>query len=105
MCRRGVTFTLDQAKQFVSAAVGERMWNYNKPSERQDPDVVIGAVRSLGVDVRLEPAKSGAPTARSYILITPDGERTMQTYLGACTELAPSDVTPKTFGKPRVVLL
>lgn len=67
--------------------------------------IFVHDMRSLGVDVRLEPARSGAPTARSYILITPDGERTMQTYLGACTELAPSDVTPKTFGKPRVVLL
>jgi sugar/nucleoside kinase (ribokinase family) len=32
------------------------------------------------------------PTARSMILITPDGERTMNTYLGACTEFSPSDV-------------
>ena len=67
--------------------------------------IFVHDMRSLGVDVRLEPAKEGAPTARSYILITPDGERTMQTYLGACTELAPDDVTLKTFGKPRVVLL
>lgn len=51
VCRRGVMFDLDQAKQFVSAAVGERMWNYHKPSERMDPGVVIDAVRSLGVDV------------------------------------------------------
>jgi sugar/nucleoside kinase (ribokinase family) len=67
--------------------------------------IFVHDMRSLGVDVRLEPSKAGAPTARSYILITPDGERTMQTYLGACTELAPDDVTAKTFGKPRVVLL
>jgi sugar/nucleoside kinase (ribokinase family) len=67
--------------------------------------IFVHDMRSLGVDVRLEPAKDGAPTARSYILITPDGERTMQTYLGACTELAPEDVTSGTFGKPRVVLL
>jgi hypothetical protein len=51
VCRRGVLFTLEQAKTFVSAAVGERMWNYHKPSERMDPAVVIDAVRSLGVDV------------------------------------------------------
>lgn len=51
VCRRGVTFTLEQAKRFVSAAVGERMWNYHKPTEQMDPAVVIDAVRSLGVDV------------------------------------------------------
>jgi sugar/nucleoside kinase (ribokinase family) len=62
-------------------------------------------MKSLGVDVRFSPAKSGPPTARSYILITPDGERTMQTYLGACVELAPDDITDKTFGQPEVALL
>jgi len=34
----------------------------------------------------------GPPTARSMILITPDGERTMNTYLGACVELSPDDI-------------
>lgn len=62
-------------------------------------------MRSLGVDVRLEPAQSGAPTARSHILITADGQRTMQTYLGACTELGVADVTPETIGKTDIILL
>lgn len=62
-------------------------------------------MRSLGVDVRLEPAADGAPTARSYVLITPDGQRTLNTYLGSCTELATADVTPETVGHPGVVLI
>jgi sugar/nucleoside kinase (ribokinase family) len=62
-------------------------------------------MHSLGVDIRLEPADVGAPTARSYILITPDGQRTMNTYLGSCTELALADVTPTTIGRPRILLL
>jgi hypothetical protein len=49
--RRGVVFTLDQARTFVSAAVGERMWNYDKPVEQMDPAAVIEGIRSLGVDV------------------------------------------------------
>ncbi len=49
--RRGVLFTLEQAKHFVSAAVGERMWNYHKPPERMAPESVIQAIGSLGVDV------------------------------------------------------
>ncbi len=44
-------------------------------------------MRSLGVDIRLKAAADGAPTARSHVLITADGQRTMQTYLGACLEL------------------
>lgn len=49
-------------------------------------------VRSSGVDFRTPPSVSGPLTARSMIFVTPDGQRTMQTYLGACVELAPDDV-------------
>jgi len=62
-------------------------------------------MRSLGVDIRLAPSKTGAPTARSHILITADGQRTMQTYLGACTELGAADITAATFGTPKAVLI
>ena len=62
-------------------------------------------MRSLGVDVRLPPAPANAPTARCHVLITEDGQRTMQTYLGACTELSVADVNEKTVGEPAVVLL
>ena len=62
-------------------------------------------MRSLGVDVRLEAAEDGAPTARSLILITEDGQRTMQTYLGACTELSANDITPETMATPKAVLI
>lgn len=51
VCRRGVTFTFEQATAFVSAAVGERMWNERKPPEQMDPAAVVQGVRSLGVDV------------------------------------------------------
>jgi len=62
-------------------------------------------MRSLGVDIRLQPGSRGAPTARSHILITADGQRTMQTYLGACTELGVRHITPATFGSPKAVLI
>ncbi len=62
-------------------------------------------MRSLGVDVRLEAARDGAPTARSLILITEDGQRTMQTYLGACTELSVADISEQTMGSPKAVLI
>lgn len=67
--------------------------------------IFIHDMQALGVDVRLPATGTQPPTARSYILITPDGERTMQTYLGACAELGPDDITPRTFGAPEVVLL
>ncbi len=62
-------------------------------------------MRSLGVDIRLKAAAKGAPTARSHVLITDDGQRTMQTYLGACLELCLADITPQTVGEPKAMLL
>ena len=67
--------------------------------------IFVHDMRSLGVDVRTAPAVDGAPTARSHILIDPDGQRTMNTYLGACTELGVADVTEETVGTPKVILL
>jgi len=51
-------------------------------------------IRSAGVKFATPLATSGPSTARSYILVTPDGERTMNTYLGAAQRLAPEDVDP-----------
>jgi sugar/nucleoside kinase (ribokinase family) len=50
-------------------------------------------------------AKDGPATARSFILVTPDGERTMNTYLGACQNLTPDDVNPATVESSSIVYL
>lgn len=62
-------------------------------------------MRSLGIDVRLEPAEEGLPTARSYVLISEDGQRTLHTYLGSCTELGIRHITPEAMGAPKVALI
>ena len=49
-------------------------------------------IRAVGVTFDTAPATDGPATARSFILVTPDGERTMNTYLGACQNLGPDDV-------------
>jgi sugar/nucleoside kinase (ribokinase family) len=49
-------------------------------------------IRAAGVSFNTPPAKNGPATARSFILVTPDGERTMNTYLGAAQNLTPADV-------------
>ena len=68
-------------------------------------EIFVHDMRSLGIDVRLEPADSGSPTARCHVLISSDGQRTMQTYLGACTELALADINASTVAAPRALLL
>ena len=51
-------------------------------------------LRSTGVAFATAPATDGPATARSYILVTPDGQRTMNTHLGACQNLTSADVDP-----------
>ena len=76
-----------------------------KVRDDQFGDIFNHDMQSLGVDIRLQQATDGAPTARSHVLITPDGQRTMQTYLGACLELALADITAATVGCPKLILL
>ena len=49
-------------------------------------------IRAAGVTFDTPPAADGPSTARCYVVVTPDGERTMNTYLGAAQDLHPSDV-------------
>ncbi len=50
------------------------------------------SLKSLGVQYPTAPAATGSPTASSMIAVTPDGQRSMNTYLGACREMTPEDV-------------
>ncbi len=87
------------------ANLGGRAAYIGRVSDDQLGEIFNHDMRSLGVDIRLQPAPDGAPTARSHIMITADGQRTMNTYLGACTELGVADITPENFGKPKAVLI
>jgi sugar/nucleoside kinase (ribokinase family) len=49
-------------------------------------------MHAQGVAFDTKPLQGEPPTARSMIFVTPDGERSMNTYLGACVELAPEDI-------------
>jgi sugar/nucleoside kinase (ribokinase family) len=49
-------------------------------------------IRAANVAFDTKPASSGPSTARCYIMVTPDGERTMNTFLGAAQDLTPGDV-------------
>lgn len=49
-------------------------------------------IRSLGVKFETLPGQGTSQTARSFVLVTPDAQRTMNTFLGASQELGPDDV-------------
>jgi adenosine kinase len=55
-------------------------------------DVFAHDIRAAGVTFETPPAFDGPSTARCYVLVTPDGERTMNTYLGAAQDLHPNDI-------------
>jgi len=76
-----------------------------KVRDDQLGDIFNHDMESLGVDIRLEPATDGAATARSHVLISEGGQRTMQTYLGACLGLSLADITGATVGSPKALLL
>ena len=62
-------------------------------------------IRAIGVSYNTAPAVGGAPTARSLVLVTPDGERTMSTFLGVSPELSEADVDAKAIQAARILYL
>jgi sugar/nucleoside kinase (ribokinase family) len=62
-------------------------------------------IRAAGVAFATPPASAGPSTARCYVLVTPDGERTMNTYLGAAQDLHPADVDPEMIAASAITYL
>ena len=60
-------------------------------------------LRNIGVHFDTTMATDSLPTACSIIAVTPDGHRSMSTYLGACRELTPDDVDPGVIGKANIL--
>jgi sugar/nucleoside kinase (ribokinase family) len=78
------------------ASFGGRAAFIGKVKEDALGGIFAQNIHAFGVGFETQPAKAGAATARSFIMVTPDGERTMNTYLGACQGLGPDDVDEET---------
>jgi len=76
------------------ASLGSRTAFIGKVADDPLGGIFTHDIRAAGVSFETEPLLEGEPTARSMILITPDGERTMNTFLGACQQLTPADIDP-----------
>ena len=74
------------------ASLGGRAAFIGKVANDPLGDLYRSDMHDTGVHFATTPLPEGAPTARSMILVTPDGERTMNTYLGACQMLGPDDI-------------
>jgi sugar/nucleoside kinase (ribokinase family) len=62
-------------------------------------------IRASGVVFDSAFANSGAATARCLILVTPDAQRTMNTYLGASTDFGPDDLQPTLIAASKITYL
>ncbi|MFU0505150.1 adenosine kinase [Pseudaminobacter sp. NGMCC 1.201702] len=74
------------------ASFGGRAAFFGKVSKDHLGGIYTHDIRAQGVAFDTVPLEGNPPTARSMIFVTPDGERSMNTYLGACVELGPEDV-------------
>jgi len=74
------------------ASLGGRAAFVGKVRDDELGEIFTHDLRSTGVVYSTAPGTSGPPTARCLILVTPDAERTMNTYLGVAGELAAGDV-------------
>ena len=74
------------------ASFGGKAAYFGKVADDHLGTVFAHDIHAIGVHYETKPLAGTPPTAHSMIFTTPDGERSMNTYLGACVELGPEDV-------------
>src|SRR5579862_4632925 len=87
------------------ASLGARAAYVGKVRDDQIGRLYTHDIRAAGVTFETKPAAGGPATGCSYILVTGDGERTMNTYLGAAQELTPADIDADQVSASAIVYL
>ncbi len=87
------------------ANLGARAAFVGKVRNDQLGNVFSHDIRAAGVAFDTQAASNGPATARCYVLVSPDGERTMNTYLGAAQDLSPADIDPAQIAASSIVYL
>ncbi|CAL74003.1 putative pfkB family carbohydrate kinase; putative Adenosine kinase [Bradyrhizobium sp. ORS 278] len=87
------------------ASLGARAAYVGKVKGDQIGKMYTHDIRAAGVAFETAPATDGPATGCSYIIVTPDGERTMNTYLGAAQNLTVADIDPAQIAAARIVYL
>lgn len=87
------------------AALGARPAFVGRVAKDQLGDVFAHDIRAAGVDFTTPASTGGNPTGRCLILVTEDGDRTMNTYLGACQELSEADLDPQMVADAAILYL
>jgi sugar/nucleoside kinase (ribokinase family) len=89
----------------VAAALGARVGYLGKVAADPLGGVFAHDIRAAGVHFPTPPLENGAPTARCLILVTPDGQRTMNTFLGAAVHFAEADADAAEVGRAGILYL
>jgi len=87
------------------ASLGGRAAYFGKIKNDQLGDIFRHDMKTQGVHFNSVAASEGPATARSFILVTPDSERTMNTYLGACVNLTTADIEDAVVKASRVTYM
>lgn len=87
------------------ANLGARAAYVGKVKNDQIGGLYTHDIRAAGVAFETKAASDGPATGCSYILVTPDGERTMNTYLGAAQELMPADIDAAQIAASSIIYL
>ncbi len=87
------------------ASLGGRAAFIGKVAGDEFGQIFAHDIRAAGVHYDTAASLSGIPTARCLILVTPDGERTMNTYLGISPDLNGGEVDPEVIRSAGIVYL
>lgn len=87
------------------ASLGGRAAFVGKVADDMLGDVFENDLRQTGVQYATSRLKNGALTARCMIFVSEGGERTMNTYLGACHELTERDIDPDEIGSAAITYM
>lgn len=89
----------------AAAALGAKVGYLGKVADDGLGQVFRHDITAAGVSFPTAPLVGGAPTARCLILVTPDGQRTMNTFLGACVTFGEADLDEAAIAAAQVTYL
>jgi sugar/nucleoside kinase (ribokinase family) len=87
------------------ASFGGRAGFIGKTATDQFGEVFRHDIRAMGVTFGTAPSAGGEPTGRCLILVTPDGQRTMNTFLGVSPQLGSGEVDAELIRSGRILYL
>ena len=87
------------------ASLGGNGIYFGKVFDDRLGEVFAKSMNEQGITFTSHPAREGSTTASCLIAVTPDGQRSMNTYLGACRELAPDDIDEEQVAQAKILYI